>query len=249
MRNVRLTLAYVGTRFAGWQVQPERPTVQGVLEERLSRLLQERVSVAAAGRTDAGVHALGQVANFSTERDLPLAGLRRGLNSRLPEEIRLMEASEAAPAFHARSDARSKEYRYRMTRAEVVSPFEAPFVTPIHGVLDVTAMREAAGCLLGRHDFTSFCPANCEQDNRVRTVTLARLEENGDEIVFTVRAGGFLRHMVRTIVGTLVAVGRGGLRPDDLGAILQARDRRAAGPCAPARGLTLMKVFYEGEET
>ena len=247
MRNIRLTLAYVGTRFAGWQVQPQRPTIQGVLEDRLSRMLQEKVAIAGAGRTDAGVHALGQVANFTTTRDLPLAGLRRGLNSRLPDEIRVMEASEAAPGFHARGDARSKEYRYRMTRAEVVSPFDAPFVTPIHGLVDVSAMRRAAGHLLGRHDFTSFCPANCEQENRVRTVTVAHLEERGDELVFTVCAGGFLRHMVRTIVGTLLAVGKGIFAPDDLGAILRARDRRAAGACAPARGLTLIKVFYERE--
>ena len=158
-----------------------------------------------------------------------------------------MEASEAPPGFHSRSDARSKEYRYRMTRAEVVLPFDAPFVTPVHGRLAVPAMRQAAERFLGRHDFTSFCPAECEQENRVRTVTLARLEEIGEEIVFTVRAGGFLRHMVRTIVGTLLMAGRGSLLPDDIGAILEARDRRAAGPCAPARGLTLMKVFYEGD--
>jgi tRNA pseudouridine38-40 synthase len=175
--------------------------------------------------------------------------LRRGLNARLPEEIRILEASEAAPGFHSRSDAVLKEYRYRLTRAEVVLPFEAPFVTPVHSRLDVPAMGRAAERLVGRHDFTSFCPAGCEQENRVRTVTLARLEERGDEILFTVRAGGFLRHMVRTIVGTLLAVGKGDLSPEDIGAILEARDRRAAGPCAPARGLTLVKVFYEGDGT
>jgi len=248
MRNIRMTLAYVGTRFAGWQVQPQRPTIQGVLEERLSRMLQERIAVAAAGRTDAGVHALGQVANFGTTCGLPLAGLRRGLNARLPEEIRVLEAREAAPSFHARSDARSKEYRYRMTRAEVVSPFDAPFVVPVRGGLDVSAMQRAAGHLVGCHDFTSFCPANCDQENRVRAVTLARLEEEGEELVFTVRGGGFLRHMIRTIVGTLLAVGKGLHGPDDIDAILAARDRRAAGPCAPARGLTLTRVFYEGED-
>jgi tRNA pseudouridine38-40 synthase len=247
MRNVRMTLAYVGTRFAGWQVQPGRPTIQGTLEEGLSRMLQEQVAVAGAGRTDAGVHALGQVASFTTLRELPLHGLRRGLNARLPEDIRVLEAAEAAPGFHARGDARSKEYRYRLSRAEVVSPFEAPFVTPVRGRLDVAAMSRAARHFLGRHDFTSFCPAGCEQENRVRVVTLARLEESGDEIVFTIRAGGFLRHMIRTMVGTLLAVGAGRIAPDGIEGILAARDRRAAGPCAPARGLTLMRVFYETE--
>jgi tRNA pseudouridine38-40 synthase len=248
MRTLRMTVAYVGTRFAGWQVQPGRPTIQGVLEDRLSRMIQETVRLAGAGRTDAGVHALAQVASFTTGCRVPLDGLRRGLNARLPIDIRMLAAEEVAEGFHARSDARGKEYRYRFSRAEVVSPFTAPFVTQVFAPLDVPAMQEAARRFEGRHDFTSFVPAGCTIEDRVRTVTLSRLDEDGDELVYLVRGEGFLRHMVRTIAGTLLEVGRGRIRPSDLGAILQARDRRRAGPCAPARGLALVRVFYGGEE-
>jgi tRNA pseudouridine38-40 synthase len=242
-----MTVAYVGTRFAGWQVQPNRPTIQGVLEDRLSRMLHETVRLAGAGRTDAGVHALAQVASFTTGCRVPLDGLRRGLNARLPIDIRMLAAEDVPDGFHARSDARGKEYRYRISRAEVVSPFMAPFVTPIYGPLDVPAMQRAASSLEGRHDFTSFVPAGCAIEDRVRTVTESRLREEGDELIYTVRGEGFLRHMVRTMAGTLVEVGRGKIRPSDLPAILGARDRRRAGPCAPARGLSLVRVFYGGE--
>jgi len=248
MRTLRMTVAYVGTRFAGWQVQPGRPTIQGVLEDRLSRMLQETVRLAGAGRTDAGVHALAQVASFTTGCRVPLEGLRRGLNARLPIDIRMLAAEEVPDGFHARSDARGKEYRYRISRAEVVSPFTAPFVTPVLAALDVPAMQSAARGFEGRHDFTSFVPAGCTIEDRVRSVTLSRLHEEGDELVYVVRGEGFLRHMVRTIAGTLIEVGRGRIRPTDLGGILAARDRRRAGPCAPARGLALMRVFYGGED-
>jgi tRNA pseudouridine38-40 synthase len=247
MRTIKMTLAYVGTRYAGWQVQPGRPTVQGILEERLGRMLREVVRLAGAGRTDAGVHALGQVASFSTGCRVPLDGLRRGINARLPEDIRALVVEEVPEGFHARSDARGKEYRYRITRAPIVSPFEAPFVTPVRPPLDVGRMRQAAVRLEGRHDFTSFCPANCEIEDRTRAIALSRVEEAGDEIVYHVRGDGFLRHMVRTIVGTLVEAGRGRLEPDAIGSVIDARDRRRAGPCAPARGLVLVRVFYDGE--
>jgi tRNA pseudouridine38-40 synthase len=247
MRTLRITVAYVGTRFAGWQVQPDRPTIQGVLEDRLSRMLREPVRLAGAGRTDAGVHALAQVASFTTGCRVPLDGLRRGLNARLPIDIRALAAEEVADGFHARSDARGKEYRYRFSRAEVVSPFVAPFVTPVADPLDLPAMHEAARALEGRHDFTSFVPAGCTIEDRVRTVTESRLREDGDELVYTVRGEGFLRHMVRTMAGTLLEVGRGRIRPSELATILAARDRRRAGPCAPARGLSLVRVFYDGD--
>jgi tRNA pseudouridine38-40 synthase len=244
MRTIKMTLAYVGTPFAGWQIQPGQPTVQGVIEGVLSRMLDEPARLAGAGRTDAGVHALGQVASFTTGRAIPVEGLRRGLNARLPETIRVLAAEEAPPGFHARSDARAKDYCYRMSRAEVVLPFAAPFVTPIRGRLDVGAMREAARRFEGRHDFTSFCPADCELEDRRRTVQSSSLEEAGDEIVYEVRGEGFLRHMVRTIAGTLIEVGRGRIRPRDIDAILAVRDRRRAGPCAAARGLVLVRVLY-----
>jgi len=239
-----MTLAYVGTPFAGWQIQPGQPTVQGVIEGVLARMLDEPARLAGAGRTDAGVHALGQVASFTTGRAIPLEGLRRGLNARLPETIRLMAAEDVPDGFHARSDARAKDYCYRMSRAEVVLPFAAPFVTPVHGRLDVGAMSEAARRFAGRHDFTSFCPADSAIEDRRRTIQSSTLREAGDEIVYEVRGEGFLRHMVRTIAGTLVEVGRGRIRPEEVDAILAARDRRRAGPCAPARGLVLVRVVY-----
>ena len=242
--TIKMTLAYVGTRYAGWQVQPGRPTIQGILEERLSRLLQEKITLFGAGRTDSGVHALGQVASLTTTRQVPLDGLRRGLNAKLPDDIRVLRADAAPDGFHARSDARGKEYVYRFSRGEVTSPFRAPFVCPVRGALDVAAMGRAAAAFEGRHDFTSLAPASCELEDRVRTITLARVEEEGDEVVVRVRGDGFLRHMVRTIAGTLLDIGRGRRAEAGVPAILEARDRRAAGTCAPARGLTLVQVFY-----
>ena len=247
MPTIKMTLAYVGTRYAGWQVQPARPTIQGVLEDRLSRMLREAVRVAGAGRTDAGVHALGQVASFTTTRIVPLDGLRRGLNARLPEDVRVLRAEPAAEGFHARSSARGKEYRYRIGRAEVTSPFDAPFVWAVRGALDVGAMQRAARVLVGRHDFTSFCRADCEIEDRSRTLRRSEIREEGDQVVYLVEGEGFLRHMVRTIVGTLVEVGRGRRAPEAMAEVLAARDRRAAGVCAPAAGLVLTSVDY-GEE-
>lgn len=244
--TIKMTLAYVGTRYAGWQIQPALPTIQGLLEDRLARLLRQDITLFGAGRTDSGVHALGQVASFATGRQVPLDGLRRGLNARLPEDIRVLSAEEAPEGFHARSDARGKEYAYRYSRGEVTSPFRAPFVCPVRGGLDLEAMRRGAAAFEGRHDFTSLAPAALELDDRVRTITSARVEEEGDEVVLRVRGDGFLRHMVRTIAGTLLDIGRGRRSPEGVRGILEARDRRAAGPCAPARGLTLVQVFYAG---
>ena len=241
-----MTIAYDGTSFAGWQVQPGRPTIQGAIEATLGRMLGETTRLAGAGRTDAGVHALGQVASFSTGRAIPPDGLRRGLNARLPGAIRVVAAEVAPDGFHARTDARAKDYRYRLSRAEVVLPFTAPFVAPVRGRLDVEAMREAALRLTGRHDFTSFCPADCAIEDRSRTIHVSEIAEAADEVVYEVRGEGFLRHMVRTIVGTLVEVGRGRIRPAEIDAILAAKDRRRAGPCAPARGLVLVRVLYDG---
>jgi len=244
MRNIKMTLSYVGTRFAGWQVQPGRETIQGVLEERLSRMLKERIRLAGAGRTDAGVHARGQVASFTTASRIPLEGLRRGLNARLPAEIRVMSAEEARPGFQARADARGKEYRYRIVCGDEVSPFEAPFVTFVRGRLDAAAMDDAARRLVGRHDFKSFCRADCRLESKTRTLLESRIVFENGRIEYRVRGDGFLRHMVRTIAGTLIEVGRGRLAPEAIEAILEARDRRAAGPCAPAQGLVLERVLY-----
>jgi tRNA pseudouridine38-40 synthase len=245
MRNIRMTLAYVGTHYAGWQVQPARATIQGALEDRLSRLLQERVRIAGAGRTDAGVHARGQVANFNTASRIQPGGLQRGLNARLPADIRVVLAEEVDIDFHARADARGKEYRYRMARGEFISPFDAPFVTAIRGDIDPEGMREAAALFLGSHDFGAFCPANCRLENKHRTIVLSEVIEEGPFLEYRVRGNGFLRHMVRTIAGTLIDIGQGRRPPGAISDILASRDRRAAGPNAPARGLVLERVFYE----
>ncbi|HXH28997.1 MAG TPA: tRNA pseudouridine(38-40) synthase TruA [Candidatus Polarisedimenticolia bacterium] len=250
MRNLRMTIAYVGTRFAGWQVQPGRETIQGILQDRIGAILEEPIRIEGAGRTDAGVHARGQVANFMTASRIPTEGLRRALNARLPEEIRVTAVAEAEAGFHARSDARGKEYRYTLFRGQVLSPFEAPFAVQVRGGFEVEPMRAAAGRLLGRHDFTSFASSHCRVIGRERTIVLSelRVDASGDFVEYRVRADGFLQHMVRTIAGTLVDVGRGRREAGDMTAILRARDRRAAGPCAPARGLVLERVFY-GEDT
>ncbi len=245
MRNLKMTLAYVGTVYAGWQVQPRQPTIQGVLEARLTRMLKERVRIAGAGRTDAGVHARGQVANFQTASRIPSAGLRRGLNAILPEDIRVMQVDEAPENFHSRADACSKEYVYRIACAEVVSPFDAPFVTAVRGRLDTDSMSDAARRFLGRHDFRSFCPAQVRLEDTRRTIFESRIERRGDFVEYRVRGDGFLQHMVRTLAGTLIQIGRGLRPPEAAEEIIEARDRRAAGPCAAARGLVLERVFYE----
>lgn len=248
MRNLKMIVAYVGTRYSGWQVQPDRPTVQGVLEACIARMLREPARLAGAGRTDAGVHARAQVANFLTASRIPVEGLRRGLGDLLPPDVAVLRAEEAPESFQARADARGKEYLYRISRAEVVSPFDAPFVVPVRGRLDVGAMRDAARRLAGTHDFTSFCPADSEIEDRVRTLKVSEVSEDGEEVRYRVVGDGFLRHMVRTVAGTLILVGRGRLDPGAIPGILGGRDRRLAGPVAPARGLVLERVFY-GEET
>ncbi|MEK7798441.1 MAG: tRNA pseudouridine(38-40) synthase TruA [Acidobacteriota bacterium] len=244
MRNLKMIVAYVGTRYAGWQVQPGRPTIQGVLEDRIARMLRESIRIAGAGRTDAGVHARGQVANFPTGSRIPAGGLVRGLNALLPDDIAVMRAEEVPEAFHARADARGKEYRYRIARAEVVSPFEAPFVAAVRGRLDAVVMRGAARHFLGTHDFTSFCPVASPIEDKVRTLRVSEVTEEEGRVEYRVVGDGFLRHMVRTLVGTLMLVGRGRLDAAAIPHIMAARDRRLAGPVAPARGLVLEQVFY-----
>lgn len=245
MRNLRLLITYVGTRFAGWQVQRGQPTIQGTLEDILGRMLQTEVRLAGAGRTDAGVHARGQVANFMTTSRIPGEGLLRGANARLPDDIRIIAVDEATASFHARADARGKEYRYRLFGGAVMSPFEAPFALAVRGGLRVDEMRRAAARFVGTHDFTSFAASACRVADRTRTIALSEIETHGEFVEYRVRGDGFLQHMVRNMVGTLIEVGRGRRPPEVIASVLRARDRRAAGPCAPSRGLVLERVFYE----
>jgi len=243
----RVTLAYDGTDFAGWQLQ--RPgkgrTVQGALEQALSRLAGgTRLAVLAAGRTDAGVHALGQVATFELPRELPADELQRALNGMLPEDVRVLEAAVAAPGFHPRRDAVSKVYRYELDCGGVQLPQRRRTAAFVPSRLDEAAVREAAALYLGRHDFASLASAGGSAKTTVRTVVRSDAVFSGATLVYETEADGFLRKMVRSMVGGLIAAGRGTARVDDLARALDSRDRRAWPAPAPACGLTLVRVTY-----
>ena len=245
MRTLKLQVHYLGTLYHGWQVQPDRPTVQGTLESALSRLTGEKARISGAGRTDAGVHARGQVASFTTASGIPARGILLGTNNFLPEDIRVMSVEEAHAGFHARHHALSKDYAYRFSTAPVLSPFLAPTVESVRGDMDLAPMERAAEYFVGRHDFTAFCGSEGRQKDAVREVTVSRFgEEPGTIRVYQISADGFLQYLVRTIVGTLFEVGRGRINPDSIPEILASRNRARAGPTAAARGLTLERVHY-----
>ncbi len=251
MRNIRLILAYDGTDFRGWQRQPDAPTIQGCLEDALQKLTGAPAQVFGSGRTDAGVHALHQVANFHTASTIPCANFVKALNDLLPPTVRIKGADDVATAFHARYDVRCKTYRYRMVLTPVCSPLLWRFVWHYPYPLDRAQMAQAAGLFEGEHDFTSFAAADGQEEedtkSRVRVILRSRLlwRPRSSMLVYEVTGKGFLRYMVRNIVGTLIEVGRGKLAPSDIPSILAARDRTQAGPTAPAQGLCLMNVEYE----
>lgn len=255
MQVWKLTLAYDGTDYHGWQVQPGLATVQGTLQAALKRLTGETVLPQGSGRTDAGVHALGQVASFGLQAPIPPANFERALNRALPASIRVLRAEHAAEEFHARYSAVRKTYVYRMVRAEgeVCSPFLAPYVWDCPWRVELKAMQEAAKAVRGEHDFTSFAAVDPDLGARlrgdvqagVRVVQSSEWVAEGESMTYRVAGSGFLHHMVRNLVGTFVEVGRGALRVEDMGRILAARDRSAAGPTAPARGLFLASVEYQ----
>ena len=244
MRNLKLTLAYDGTEFSGWQIQPEIPTVQGTLKTALEKLFNHPVNVTGSGRTDAGVHARGQVANVETMRSIDTDAVLRGVNALLPPAIRVWQVEEVDREFHARRSARSKTYEYHIWRQHIVSPFHCRYVYAFPYEMDVEAIDQASKTFLGTHDFTSFCATATVVENRVRTVFESEWRRESEEWTFTIRGSGFLQYMVRTIVGTLLYVGTGKLRPTDIASIFEHRDRRRAGPCVPARGLHLVRVDY-----
>jgi tRNA pseudouridine38-40 synthase len=250
MRNIRLVLAYDGTHFHGWQRQPAVPTIQGCLEETIQKLTGASVQVYGSGRTDAGVHALHQVANFQTVSSIPCPNLIKALNDSLPPTVRVKAADEVAPTFHARYDVRSKTYRYRILQTPLCSPFLWRFVCHHPYPLDRARMAQAAQFFQGEHDFTSFAGAdgqnNEDTQSMVRVIFRSRLlwRPRTSMLVYEVTGNGFLHHMVRNMVGTLIEVGRGKLAPCDMPRILAARDRTQAGPTAPAQGLCLVKVEY-----
>lgn len=242
LENFKLTISYDGTDYHGWQRQPNRVTIQGKLEDVLMRILGEKVNLQAAGRTDAGVHALGQVANFRVSCRLSEAELLRALNAMLPFDIRILNVEKVPPAFHARKSARSKVYRYRIKISPIISPFDYRYVLHYPYPLDIPAMIEAAGRFEREADFSAF--SSGDYPNPVRKIFSSRLENCGDELVYTVEANGFLRYMVRTIVGTLIMTGRGRLKPEDIDLLFEQKKRTLSSPSAPARGLCLIRVNY-----
>jgi tRNA pseudouridine38-40 synthase len=250
LRNLKLKLSYDGSDFSGWQVQPDASTIQGTLASAIGRLTGENVLPQGSGRTDAGVHALAQVATFSTTSPIPVENFLKALNDILPPSIRILEVKEVPGDFHARKSARAKTYRYRICRAAICSPFLARYVWHFPYPLDENAMSYAAAAIVGEHDFTSFAAVDPErgQENHevsnVRTIFSSCFERQNDEFVYTVRGSGFLHHMVRNLVGTLILVGKGTLQSHDIASILAARNRSAAGATAPASGLFLVSVEY-----
>jgi len=245
MASFRLTLEYDGAGFAGWQLQPRERTVQGTLQEALGRLVRGEVAVVGAGRTDAGVHALGQVASIHLETGLDASTLLRALNAKLPPDLAVVAACEVPEDFHARFHARGKHYCYRVWNGAARSPLRSQWQHHVPQPLEVAAMVSAAAPLEGRHDFASFQGAGSSVRSTLRTLhRLSVAGQAGDEIRFEMAGDGFLRHMVRNLVGTLLEVGLGRRAPESLQAVLGARDRRQAGPTAPARGLTLVRVEY-----
>ena len=250
MRNIKLVLAYDGFDFSGWQVQPDRPTVQGTLATCIGRLTGENVLPQGSGRTDAGVHALAQVVSFATESTIPTENWVVALNDLLPASIRILEARAEQSNFHARKSAIAKTYRYRIFRGAICPPFLARYVWHYPYPLEEELINQAAGAIVGEHDFTSFAAVDPEQGmevekrSTVRTVFSSEWRRCGDEFVYIIRGSGFLHHMVRNLVGTFLLVGKRTLRPEDIARILQARDRSAAGATAPASGLYLAGVEY-----
>jgi tRNA pseudouridine38-40 synthase len=243
-RNLRLLIEYDGTDFAGWQRQDGQRTVQGCLEEAVQAMTGVATFVRGAGRTDAGVHALGQVANFRTDARIPAPGFLRGLNSHLPPDVAVLELHEAPDTFDARWAARGKLYRYQIWNHAVRSPGHARVSWHLRRALDLHAMRTAASRLVGEHDFAAFRAADCERRTTTRLLRRVDLDRRGALLSIEVEGTAFLKYMVRILVGTLVGVGRGELTPDDVDRILADRDRTRAGVTAPAHGLTLVRVDY-----
>jgi tRNA pseudouridine38-40 synthase len=238
-----LTIEYDGTDFHGWQIQPGARTVQAVLEDGLARLLGQPARVAAAGRTDAGVHASGQVVSFDSERDMALATLRRALNALTPDDLTVRSAEVVPDDFDPRRAARSRRYVYRIWNRREASPFWRRYTWHVPWALDHEAMQRVAAQLVGEHDFSSFRASGCEAAHPIRTVRRSELVRRGDLLLYTIEANAFLRHMVRNIVGTLVEVGSA-RRGTDVAALLAARDRTLAPATAPALGLCLAEVRY-----
>lgn len=242
MRNIKIVVEYDGTDFCGWQVQPNGRTVQGTLDTAVFKLFQQRPTIHGSGRTDAGVHARAQVANFKVESGLPAATICKGLNSYLPADVRVRSVENADASFHARFSAKSREYHYTIARRQQAIGRHYAWFCRYR--LDVKKMRRASVYLLGAHAFEAFSKHNAKEKHYLSTVEKLAWSEDDDTLVMEIRANRFLHNMVRIIVGTLVDVGRGRLHPDAIREILDSKDRDGAGTTAPAHGLQLTKVYY-----
>jgi len=242
--NIKLTIEYDGTNYHGWQIQPNGVTIQEVLEQALEKILGVKIRLNGSGRTDAGVHALGQVANFIYADSIDLERLQRGLNALTPPDIVIKQAERVPDSFDARRDGRSRLYMYRIWNRSFPSAFHRRFSWHVRAPLDLAAMQEAIRALEGEHDFSSFRASGCEAAHPVRRVYRNSLTRRGDLVVYTIEATAYLRHMVRNIAGTLVEVGCGERSPASFAKLLELRDRTLAGPTAPAHGLFLVEVKY-----
>ena len=249
MRNIRLEIEYDGTNYNGWQIQRHagsnsHRTIQEIIEKALQKILQEKVKLICSGRTDAGVHANSQIANFKTHSKITLARLHEGLNALLPEDVSIAKVKAVPDAFHSRFSAKSKVYRYTIFNGKHRSAILRNYAYFLRYPLDVKLMRKEAIVLLGRHDFSAFCGSCGKHKNPLKTINNIKIAKKGAFIYIDVEADGFLYNMVRNIAGTLIEIGRGRFPGGSLKKILFSKNRRLAGPTAPARGLTLMKVTY-----
>jgi tRNA pseudouridine38-40 synthase len=245
MRNIKLLIEYDGTNYQGWQVQAKGPTIQGTIEEKLGRLAGERIHLVGSGRTDSGTHAFGQVAHFKTQGQMDIHSMQKALNSLLPSDIVIKKVEEAEEDFHARRQSKSKLYEYRILNRELRSAFHHGYAWYIPRKLNLKRMREASQYLIGEHDFSSFRSAGTPTRTAVRKVIRAEWEKDREGFVyFEIEATGFLKQMVRAIIGTLVEVGKGKMSAMEFRKILESKDRKKAGPTAPAHGLFLKEVKY-----
>lgn len=245
MRRIKLTIAYDGTNYCGWQVQPNGITIEEVLNKAISKLTGEETLVIGASRTDSGVHALGNVAVFDTETNIPAEKIAMALNQRLPEDIVVVKSEEVPMDFHPRYCNCSKTYEYHIINTRIPNPMKRLTNYFVSYELDIEKMRQAASYLVGEHDFVSFCNVRTDVENTVRTITSLDILTRGNEITIRITGNGFLYNMVRIIVGTLIRVGRGFYEPEKVKEILDARDRKAAGVTAPGHGLVLVQIDYE----
>jgi tRNA pseudouridine38-40 synthase len=244
VRNIKLTISYDGTAYAGWQSQKNARGVQHVIEAALKKITGRAAKLKASGRTDAGVHARRQTANFRTVSGLALARLVTALNSEIPDDILVTRAEEASLGFDSQKCAKSKRYRYTVSTARFTDPFLRHFVARFSYELDINSMRRAASALAGRHDFSAFRASGSKEGRSIRTIKRIKIVKNGSLVYIDISADGFLYNMARTICGTLLEIGRGRLPETRTAEILKTKDRRLAGPTAPAKGLCLMDVVY-----